>query len=92
MIPEGRWNELTERAKTLTLTDAQVFAEGLTEFERADLARHLEAQAEFLTRLATYLDERALGRDHATAVRRQNTVARQVRRAFGYHSTPDVTF
>lgn len=56
--------------------------------DRGEVARKLNAQAEYLVRVASYFEERygygCGDQGHAAAVKAQNRVATRVRRALGF--------
>lgn len=91
-----RMETLKDEAMKLALVQAQAFADGLTESERAEVARHLEGAGRYLLRLSVYLEARSgfgcgdIG--HDVAVKTQNGRARRISKALGYSAVSDVTF
>lgn len=57
-----------------------------------DLVGALEGIAVGAARLSRYLGERCVGATHDEAVKRQNRLAKKIRRALGYNTTADLRF
>lgn len=57
---------------------------------RTGVGQMLQDIAVNIIRLGVYLEERGEQVEHAQAVKRQNTIARRVRKALGFHVTPDI--
>ena len=58
--------------------------------ERSEAARFLEGMATGYARLAAYVNARARPTTHQGAIKHQNTVARKIRKVFGYQHTIDL--
>lgn len=82
--------DLRAEAEKLSLSEVKAFTEKLTQVERMEIARHLEGQARYMVRLATYIEARAGygGSDngHDLAVKAQNDKEFAVAKALGYTS------
>lgn len=85
-----------EELKALGPRDWDDAIEGVAVDDLSEMSRTLDGEIAGLTRLAVYLGIRCGyghgDQGHAKAVAESNRVVRAVRRALGYHTTPDLTF
>lgn len=92
ICPQMRLEELKRRFRELSLVEAAELATCLTPEDSQAVSEYLLGQGEYLLRLAAYLE--GSRHDHGEGVRRQNTIGRAVRSAFGfsYPARGDVSF
>jgi hypothetical protein len=84
-----------DRIMSMSFKQLASETERMTMDQRRDFADHFRGLAATAARIGTYLEWRGgCGYDqgHESAVKKQNTVGRQVRKAQGYSNTPDINF
>lgn len=95
-MPDNRVDELLQRAKSGALADLPALASEYDKPLLREACRSLDGEIQRLARLTAYLDQRGgCGYDqgHATAVKRQHSLATKIRRALGFsYPRQDITF